>query len=414
MTLRKLSQPLRRSFRLAFPNVLWLTIGLGATAALSLVLLGSGYRTMPDMKEPLYYLLSAQAETLGSLFVLAFTFTLVTAQITSRYSHIMLNRVISSWALWYAIPFGVSILLPLFLLRSEFYLWSAQASLLLASYCVFSLLPFVVAVRGLLSISETMSDMKNEISIADVRRTADLVRRLGNISLGALNLKDYETFELGVNELLDGASTGVAAVRLRLLVVMEMRRLIIRTLDEQFASETLGNAIFRLGVSQPIDAPSDTDAEMLNEVVESYKVINISGLRHLEPKIQVIVKYAKVAIDRGDRLTVNRLQSLTHVMGERVISKASLEEELAQQIIATLGNIIQCVMNEGGLLSDQAGVVRSGILAIEYLGTKGLSLNRDDIRDWAVQQLQHITEHSSEVGRQVEGNARASMVVLGG
>ena len=412
MTLRKVTQPVRQSFRLAFPNVQWLTISLVATTALSQVLLWSGFRTMPDMKEPLYYLLSAQAETLGSLFVLAFTFTLVAAQITSRYSHIMLNRVIGAWALWYAIPFGMGILLPLFLLRGEFYLWSAQASLLLASYCVFSLLPFVAAVRRLLSISETMSDMKKELSTADTRRTADLVGRLGNIALGALNLNDYETFELGVTELLDGASTSVATGKHRLLVIKEMRRLIVRTLNEQFASETLGDAIFELGVSQPINAPSDTDGEVLNEVAEAYRVINISAVRYWDQKIREVVRYAEAAIDRGDRLTVIRLQSLAHVMGERVISRASSGDELPELIIATLGNIVQRVMNEGGLLSDKAGVVRSGILTIEYLGTKGLSLNRDDVTDWATQQLQRIAEHSSEVGRQVEGNARASMALL--
>ena len=160
MVARKYSKLLLRSFCFAFPNVHWLTICLATTAILSLVMLWSGFRIMPEKKESLYYLLSAQAETLGTLFVLAFTFTLVAAQITSRYSHIMLGRVIGPWALWYAGPFGVSIILPLYLLRGEFYLWSAQASLLLASYCVLSLLPFVVAVRRLLSISEAMSDIK--------------------------------------------------------------------------------------------------------------------------------------------------------------------------------------------------------------------------------------------------------------
>ena len=410
----KLGQSIGRSFRLAFPNVHWLTMSLAATAILSLVMLWSGFRIIPEMKEPLYYLLSAQAETLGSLFVLAFTFTLVAAQITSRYSHITLSRVIGPWALWYAVPFGVSILLPLYLLRGELYLWSAQASLLLASYCVFSLLPFVAAVRRLLSISETMSDIKQELSTADDHTTADLVGRLGNISLGALNLSDYETFELGVAELRDGASLGVASGKSRLLVVKEMRRLIIRTLDEQFASETLGDAIFQLGVSEPIDAHSDTDDEVLNEVVEAYKVINISALRHVEPKIRAIARYAEVAIGRGDRLAVSRLQALAHVIGERVIANAPLTDEMAQQIIGTLGNIVQRVMNEGRLLRDQAGVVRSGILAIEYLGTKGLSLNRDDVREGAIQQLQRVIENSSEIGRQVEGNARASMAILRG
>ena len=413
MKLCKLSERLRQSFRLAFPNIHWLTVSLVATAALSPVLLFSGFRTTPNVKEPLYYLLSAQAETLGSLFVLAFSFTLVAAQITSRYSHIMLNRVIGPWALWYAVPFGVSILLSLFLLRGDFYLWSAQASLLLASYCVFSLLPFAVAVRRMLSISETMTDMRNELSTADAREAVGIIGRLGNISLGALNLGDYETFEIGVGELQGGGSTGVAAGKYRLLVVKEMRRLIIRTLSEQFASETLSDAIFALGVSQPADAPSDTDDEVLNEIGESYKIINVSGLRHLEVKVREIERCAEVVIERGDRLALTRLLSLMHVLGERVISEESLEDDLAQQIIVTLGNTSQHAMNEGRLLSDRAGVVRSGILAIEYLGTKGLLSNRGDVRSWAILQLRRVAEHPSEIGREVEGNARASMAVLG-
>ena len=414
MTQRRICQPLKRSFRLAFPNVHWLTTSLASTAALSLVMLWSGFRVVPDMKEPLYYLLSAQAETLGSLFVLAFTFTLVAAQITSRYSHIMLNRVIGTWALWYAIPFGLSILLPLYLLRGELYLWSAQGSLLLASYCVFSLLPFVVAVRRLLSISEALSDLKEELSTADGRTAADLVGRLGNISLGALNLGDYETFELGVAELLEGASPDVASGTFRLAIVKEMRRLIIRTLHEQFASETLSDAIFRLGVIEPIEASLDTDDEVLNEVVEAYRAINVSALRNVEPKLRVISRHAEVAIGRGDRLVVSRLQSLAHVIGNQVIVGASSTDELPQQTIATLGNIVQRVMNEGGLLTNQASVVRSGILAIEYLGTKGLGLGRYDVRDSAIQQLQRVTQNSSDIGRQVEGNARASISVLRG
>ena len=211
--------------------------------------------------------------------------------------------------------------------------------------------------------------------------TADLVGRLGNISLGALNLGDYETFELGVAELRDGASSGISSGKTRLLIVKEMRRLAIRTLDEQFASEAIGEAMFQLGVIEPLDSPSDTDGEVLNEVIEAYRVINMSALRHTESKVRAIARYAEVAISRGDRLIVIRLQSLAHVIGERVIANAPLTDELAQQIIGTLGNIVQRVMNEGRLLRDQAGVVRSGLLAIEYLGTKGLSLNRNDVRE---------------------------------
>ena len=223
--LHKIHQALWRSFRLAFPNIVWFYACIIAIAILHLLLLLSGFRHTPGMRDSLYYLLSAQAETLGSLFVLAFTFTLVAAQITSRYTHIMVHRVIGSWALWYAVPFVVGILLPLFLLQGYFYLWSTEVSLLVASYCVLSLLPFAVAVRRLLSISATISDMKQELSTTDEPETANVIRRLGNIAIGALNVKDYETFELGVRELMEGASAGLDLSKNKLLIVKEIAQI---------------------------------------------------------------------------------------------------------------------------------------------------------------------------------------------
>ena len=365
------------------------------------------------MRDPLYYLLSAQAETLGSLFVLAFTFTLVAAQITARYTYIMIHRVMGSWALWYAVPFVVGILLPLFLLQGQFYLWSAEMSLLIGSYCVLSLMPFAVAVRRLLSISATISDMGRELSTTDEPGTVDVIGKLGNIALGALNVKDYETFELGVRELMDGASTGPDPGNARFIIVREMRRLIMRTVDEQFASETLADAILELGVKQSMNTPSAFDEEILSEVAEAYRGLSIACLRSFDEEIMVIEEYVAVAIYRGERRVVSRLQSVLYVIGERVVSELPFEDEPPQQVISALGDVVQRVLSGPGVLSDDVGLARSGILAIEYLGARGRSSGREDVRDWAIQQLRRVIDNTSEAGRQVDGNARASIAVLG-
>ena len=60
------------------------------------------------------------------------------------------------------------------------------------------------------------------------------------------------------------------------------------------------------------------------------------------------------------------------------------------------------VMDEGRLLRDPASLVRSGILRVEDLGTKGLSSNMEDVREWAVRQLRRVADHTSEVAKQVE------------
>ena len=415
MKLPKVVKRIHKSFCVAFPSAYWLAVSLVFPAALTPILFWSGYQSLPDPRDPLYYLLSAQAETLGSLFVLAFTFTLVAAQIASRYSHILLQQLLGPWALWYAIPFGVGILVPLFLLRGEFYLWSAHLSLLVASFCILSLIPFAGAVRRLLSISETMSGMREEVTTSDSQVVAtDLVAKLGNITIGALNLKDYETFEQGVQEIARCADPSATSSKCRLIVGRELRRLITRTGNEPFASERLEDAIFDLGVKQPINSPSETDEEMLNEVAEAYKSVNISCLRDYEQRIMPIEEFARVVIDRGDRTVVSRLQVILYVMGERVVSEMSIEVKPAQEVMSAMGKIIQRVLNRPGIVNDDVTLVRSGILAIERLGTRGVASRRDDIKDLALHQLRRVIGNTSEVGKQVEGNARASMAVLGG
>ena len=187
----------------------------------------------------------------------------------------------------------------------------------------------------------------------------------------------------------------------------------MRTVDEQFASETLSDAIFELGVKQPIDAPSNLDEEILNEVAEAYRSLNISCLRHYDQEIMVIEEYVAVAIDRGESRVVSRLQLILYVIGDRVVSELPFEGQPPQQVISTLGNVVQRVLNGSGALSDDVGLARSGILAIEYLGARGRNSDREDVRDWAMQQLRRFIDNPSEIGRQVEGNARASIAVLG-
>ena len=404
----------RKSFRLAFPNMIWWWSTLIVTALLSLPLIIFGFQVKPESNDQLYYLLSAQAETLGSLFVLAFTFTLVAAQINSRYSHTILHRVIGPWALWYAIPFVVGILLPLFLLGGEFYLWSTTVSLIIASYCVLSLLPYAVAVRMLLSISDTLADMKSQLYNVERNEAVDVIRGLGNVSLGALNLKDYETFELGVNQLVDGASTSSNLEQANLLVVQEIRRLILRTVDEPFASLALGDAMFKLSIELPMTDHSEADGEMLTEVVEAFEVVNIAYFRQLHISIPLMKNYADVAVERGDQTVVSRLLSVLRVIGDRLISEPASVVATPQDVVGTMGQILQRVMNDGGSLEDSAGLVRAGILQIELLGNRGVDTNISEVRESAIDQLHRVRDNTSVVGARVKSTAIASLKLLDG
>ena len=344
-------------------------------------------------------MLSAQAETLGSLVVLAFSFTLVAAQIASRYSHVMLPRVIGGWALWYAIPYGVGILLPLFLLRGDFFLWSAHLSLILATYCVLSLVPYAAAVRRLLSIPEAMTGMAREVATTDDATAARLITSLGHIALGALNLKDYETFAQGIRELLSCAKIR-DDVNARMLVAAELRGLVVRTADEPFASEALCKAIFGLGIESGIEERSISDEKVLNEVAESYRSANSTCFRDYTQEVALIEEYARIAVERGDSRVVRTLQRILYVVGERVVQEAPFEGALAQQVVAALGNTALRVLDARERFSDHVSLVKSVILAVEYLGTRGSTAQRDEVREWAVRQLARLVDHPADVGNQ--------------
>lgn len=409
-----LRQEISCSFDSAFPNRLWLWVSIAVTTVLSVVALRSGFQGMPAERTPLYYLLSAQAETLGSLVVLAFSFTLVAAQIASRYSHVMLGRVIGAWALWYAVPFGVGILLPLFLLRGSFFLWSVHLSLIIAVYCVVSLVPYTAAVRRLLSISEAMADMTKDAARTSGADAADVIRRLGDISLGALNLKDYETFVAGVREILACGATGEISGA-RVSVAAELRRLIVQTSDERFASEALCRAMFGFGIEQGIEEGSSLTAEnALNEVAESYRAVNIACLRDYSQEVALIERYADVAILRGERAIVSKLQLILYVIGERIVVELPSEDALARQVLSALGNTSKRVLDSHDRLSEPAALVRSVILAIERIGVRATGLKRNVVGECAIQQLQRLASSDSGTGTDLQGNARASIAVLQG
>ena len=140
---------------------------------------------------PLYYLLSAQVQVLGTIIALVFTATFVVAQLASRYSQRILRQVLGPWAFYYFIPYLAGIALPLFLLNSNFSLWAVRVSLLLGGFCLVLLIPYFVALRNRLSLNIVIQEMKGEKALSDLQ----------SFALGAYESRDYETFERAIEAL---------------------------------------------------------------------------------------------------------------------------------------------------------------------------------------------------------------------
>ena len=113
---------LAQSFSAAYPHPWLLVLILILAAVLTAIGVWRGFPSYPPVKtDALHALLAGLPAALGTLFVLAFTFTLVTGQIASNYSRTLFNRILGPWVVWYAAPFAVGILLPLYLLNGHFF-----------------------------------------------------------------------------------------------------------------------------------------------------------------------------------------------------------------------------------------------------------------------------------------------------
>ena len=406
-------RPFVNTFAVAFPSPIWLLLSLLTTGALIPVLFTLGFSEIPDRRDPLHYLLSAQAQTLATVFVLAFTFTFVSAQIASRYSQLLLNRIVGPWALWYAIPYGIGILLPLFLLNGWFFLWAARVSLLLMVYCIVSLISFAVAVRGLLLLSEAISEHRDRIlaantSCAEVRVS---LRDLVNIIVGALNLKDYESFESGILQLEYIAKYADDRCALVQDVNSQLRRIVLRYLDDRFASDVIFRAMFSVALQGRNVSDSRGREEMLDHLADVCRLIDISVLRDHEDWIRLIKEFASDSIESQDQVTVSKSLMLFHIIAERAISEMTVESQFADAPILALGDVALMAMTSS--LPDPSTLVMSVILRLEILGAKAETSKRTVVREAAERELHRIISSSTNRDERIVHAAEASLGVLG-
>ena len=372
-----------RSFSTAYPHPWLLALVPVVVAPLGAVAWLLGFPSFPTIKyDALYALLAGMPATLGTLFVLAFTFTFVAAQIASNYSHIFFRRVLGRWVLWYAVPFGIGILLPLYLLNGHFYLWAVQVSLVIGTFCVVSLLPFGIAVRTLVSVEGALVEHAEQITTSETADEArGFCRDLGDISVGALTLRDFATFELGV-DLLVGCSGQTKATDPRLPVVQEIRRMILRNPGDQFAAEILTNAMVRAGLGEEGGNHIHGDCKILDEVLGAYRSVHISVFWN---QTEAVGRITELALQQP--LATSRCLAILHVIGERSISEIPVEPGSASAVIRALGQVLQQRVRSYGSPAADDGVLLSALRRIEHLGERAKLHDKKDIASLAVQQV---------------------------
>lgn len=184
-TLKSILRAVSVCFRIAFQHPARLAPFIYLALAIPLTLLLS-YKHIDDRAlASLRYLLSAQAQVVGGILGITFTATFVVAQLASRYSQRVPSHILGPWTLWYLVPYLIGIVLPLFLLSSNFSLWATRVSLWLGGLCLALLIPYFVALRDRLSLDTVIREMEAKWTVSDLQ----------NFAMGALQNYDYATYE---------------------------------------------------------------------------------------------------------------------------------------------------------------------------------------------------------------------------
>ena len=372
-----------RSFDVAYPHRWLLGLIIALAGLLTAVGLWKGFPSYPPVHSPsIYALLAGTPTVLSTLFVLAFTFTLVTAQIASNYSLILFRRILGLWALWYAVPFAAGFLLPLFLLNGHFFLWAVQVSLFMSSYCVLSLLPFAVAVRELLSVEAAVEELgRRLLETASTCQVRNLAKNICDITDRALTHRDFGTFDFGVRQLVL-CSDRTETANSRLVIAQEIRRMTWRNREDPFAAESLIDAIVSVGFGDDPDYDNNIDLLMLDEISGAYRSANTAVFGNQEQAIRGMTEHAQ-----RHPPAASKCQAILHVIGERAISEISVDTGSANSAIQALGRLLQHHVRSSNQISSTEQDLNSAIRRIETLGRRAKAHAKMDVVYLAVQQL---------------------------
>ena len=108
------------------------------------------------------YILSAIAQSLAAILALVFTITLVVSQMTRKYTA-MDKIIFRPETIFLMIIFGIGVITPLLVLKIGFWGCGVILSIATASFCVFSLIPFLKGVNSVLKYDIGIGNLYEEI-----------------------------------------------------------------------------------------------------------------------------------------------------------------------------------------------------------------------------------------------------------
>ncbi|MDY6965063.1 MAG: hypothetical protein SVM80_03725 [Halobacteriota archaeon] len=163
---------------------------LFAAVAVFVILTAIDYFYLDTCPDNARYILSAISQGLAAILALVFTITLVVAQITGRYTA-MDKIIFRPETKIFMIIFGIGVVTPLLVLKIGFWQHGVNLSIAIALFCVFSLIPFIKGLNGVLKYDIGTRNLYEDIMEAIEREceaTAELrIQDLNKICKGMVD-----------------------------------------------------------------------------------------------------------------------------------------------------------------------------------------------------------------------------------
>ena len=242
------------------------------------------YYCYPDTEqENARYILSAISQGLAAILALVFTITLVVSQMTRKY--IAMDKIIfRPETIFLMIIFGFGVVTPLLVLKFGFWRHGINLSIAIAFFCVFSLIPFLKGVNGVLKydiglgnlheeVTEALGLLQHQIAVNRIREVNEIAERA---------IKEYRKdvvssvlrilSNLGINS----AKGGFWYVTYQIVCVF--KNIGVKSVEKRFEGSYLTNGIIMI-VTQSINSKvgGDFKSAVLIEAINGLRDIGVKA-----------------------------------------------------------------------------------------------------------------------------------------
>ena len=293
------------------------------------------------------YILSAISQGLAAILALVFTITLVAAQMSRRYKIIFRPETKP-----FMIIFGIGVVTPLLVLKFGFLVHGVNLSIAIAVFCVFSLIPFLEGVNGVL---------KYEIGVENLYEEC----------MKAVNSEDEAWAEGRISELAEISKDAIKESCERVVVN------IIRSLSQigkESAEKGWGNATFWV-----VDNLKDFGVKSVGRRFEEAPFFAARGLK-----------------DVGVKAAKNRLKSVFEPAAVAIDGLKDIGAKAAEKGLIKWNTTINAAegLKEIGMAADER-------TRVKYTAVNGLWCLGAFVMEYLPEQVDHVIQNLKEMEKEI-------------